>query len=45
MVRNLGVLMVSQTDGRPPVAKVYGQTARDLRRLGRRVTTLFESDI
>lgn len=44
MVRDTGVLMVSQTDGLP-VAKVYGQTARDMRRLGRDFATLFESDI
>lgn len=43
-VGNLGVVMVNQTDG-PPVAKVYGQTARDMRRLGRGFTTLFESYI
>lgn len=44
MVGNFGVLMMRQTDD-PSVAKVYGQTARDLRRLGKRSTTVFESDI
>lgn len=42
--RNLGFQKVSRTNS-PLVAKVYGQTARDMRRLGKRFTTFLESDI
>ena len=44
MVRNLEILMAIHINS-VSVAKVYGQTARDMRRLGRNFVILFDSDV